>query len=221
MISPPAVLNGYAPPRFRSVPAAWSREAAQEAIELAASAGLVLDPWQEEVLRGALGELADGRWAAPVVGLVVPRQNGKGGILEARELAGLFLFNEPLITHTAHRFDTCLEHFRRVQALVDGTPDLSRKVKHIRESHGQESIELRSGQRLLFKARSKGAARGFSGDCIVFDEAFYLGDVGSAIPSLSAAPNPQLWYTSSAPLAREESDVLRRLVKRGRRAAAA
>jgi predicted amidohydrolase YtcJ len=61
-----------------------------EAVELAASAGLVLDDWQQHVLVSALGERPDalGTWAAFEVGLVVPRQCGKGGVLEARELAG-------------------------------------------------------------------------------------------------------------------------------------
>jgi hypothetical protein len=65
-----------------------------------------LDPWQRFVLDRALGESKDGKWSAFEVGLVVPRQNGKGSILEARELAGLFLFDERLILHSAHEFET-------------------------------------------------------------------------------------------------------------------
>jgi hypothetical protein len=45
------------------------------------------------------------------VGLVVPRQNGKGTILEARELAGLFLFGESIL-HTSHEFR------RRISPLI-------------------------------------------------------------------------------------------------------
>jgi hypothetical protein len=41
-------------------------------------AGLILDPWQQFVLVNALGERADGRWAAFEVGVDVARQNGKG-----------------------------------------------------------------------------------------------------------------------------------------------
>lgn len=78
--------------------------AGHEAVDLAASAGLILDPWQAFVLEHALGERGDGQWAAFEVGLVVPRQNGKGSVLEARELAGLFLFGEELILHSAHEF---------------------------------------------------------------------------------------------------------------------
>lgn len=186
-------------------------------MDLAASAGLILEPHQEHVLEGALGEKADGSWAAFEVGVVEPRQNGKGGIITARELAGLYLFGEELQTHTAHRFDTCLEGFRRIRELIEGTPDLSRRVKKITDAHGQEAIELfNPTQRLLFKARAKGSGRGFSGDVVYLDEAFWLMDLGAMLPTMSARPNPQLWYLSSAPLPKIESDVLRRLCRRGR-----
>ncbi|MGY4986484.1 hypothetical protein [Streptomyces nigrescens] len=62
------------------------------------------------------------RWAAFEVGLVVSRQNGKGSLLEARELAGLFLFGERLIIHSAHQFDTSKEAFERILMLVENTP---------------------------------------------------------------------------------------------------
>lgn len=191
--------------------------AGPEAVELAASAGLILDPWQADVLEGALAEKPDGRWAATEVAVVVPRQNGKGSILEARELHGLFLDDScKLITHTAHRFDTCIEHFRRLRDLIEGCPDLDRKVRKIREANGDEGIELLDGSRINFKARSKGSGRGFSGDLVVLDEAFWLLELGSLLPTLSARPNPQIWYTSSAPLPRAESDVLRSICRRGR-----
>ena len=215
------MLLGEQVPQYLLVPPAKS-SAGQEAVDLAASAGLVLEPHQELVLEGALGERRDGRWAASEGGVVEPRQNGKGGIITARELAGLYLFGDELQTHTAHRFDTCLEGFIRIRDLIVNTPDLSRRVRRINDSHGQEAIELfNPTQRLLFKARSKGSGRGFSGDVVYLDEAFWLLELGNLVPTMSARPNPQLWYLSSAPLPRVESDVLRRLCKRGRAGATA
>jgi phage terminase large subunit-like protein len=220
-VAPP--LLGLQVPTFHLVPPA-RQSAGPDAVELAASAGLTLDPWQELVLEGALGEERDPRrrgktrWVAPEVGLVVPRQNGKGGILEARELAGLFLFDEQLILHSAHEFKTASEAFRRLLFLIQNTPDLERRVSRVRTSHGDEGIELIGGQRIRFVARSTGSGRGFSGDCIILDEAYNLSAAGMSamLPTLSARPNPQIWYTSSAPLPRQESDTLRRLCKRGR-----
>ena len=204
------------PPRCLSRPEAAS-SAGPEAVELARTAGLVLLPWQELVLEAALAETAEGFCASFEVGLVVPRQNGKGGVLEAAELYWLFLDDAvDLITHTAHRFDTSLEHFTRIRTLVETTPELMAEVKGIYDSNGKERIELRNGKRLQFKARSKGGGRGFSGDRVVLDEAYYINDLGSLLPTMSARPDPQLWWTSSAPLEVVESDALRRIIARGR-----
>lgn len=203
-------------PRFLSRPPS-ATSAGPEAVELARSAGLILLPWQELVLDVALAETAEGFCASFEVGLVVPRQNGKGGVLEAAELYWLFLDDAvDLITHTAHRFDTSLEHFNRIRSLVETTPELLAEVKGIYDSNGKERIELRNGKRLQFKARSKGGGRGFSGDRVVLDEAYYITDLGALIPTMSARPDPQLWWTSSAPLEVVESNALRKVIKRGR-----
>lgn len=191
--------SGVQRPRVSLVPESVSSTGV-EAVELARMAGLVLDPWQELVLSVALGERADGRWSAFEVGLVVPRQNGKGSILEARELAGLFLLDERLIIHSAHQFDTSLEAFRRLLALIEGCPDLERRVKRVSRSHGEEGVELKDGSRVRFRTRTKGGGRGFTGDCLILDEAMILPEQmhGALLPTLSARPNPQVWYAGSA-----------------------
>jgi hypothetical protein len=226
MLAPPS-----APPRFRYVPTFHS-SLGRDAIDLAEFAGLTLDDWQQDIIEGSLGSTAAGKWSASNVGVVLPRQNGKGGVLEARQLAGLYLVkSDRLQTHTAHRFDTCLDHFGRVCALIENTPDLLAEVldngrgiggrpSGIKDSNGKESITLRNGKQLRFKTRVKGSGRGASGDAVYFDEAYYLLDLGSLVPSLSARVNPQVWFTSSAPLPQVESDRLRKLMRQGRKLAA-
>jgi hypothetical protein len=196
----PAALQGDPRPRILWVPESDPSDAGVEAVGLAEDVGLKLDPWEAFVLERSLGERGD-RWAAFEVGLLVSRQNGKGAILEARELAGLFLFDERLILHSAHEYKTAAEGFRRVLALVEGSDMLRRRVKQVRTSHGEEGIELLTGQRLRFIARSTGSGRGFTGDCIILDEAYNLPDamVEALMPTVSARPNPQLWYTTTAP----------------------
>ncbi len=204
-------------PRFRTKPEAVS-SSGLEAVALAKDAGLILDPWQEAALVDSLAERTDGRWASLEVGLIVPRQNGKGSVLEARELAGLFLFGERLILHSAHEFKTAAEAFRRLLFLIESNADLERHVARVARSHGDEGIELKNGQRIRFVARSTGSGRGFSGDLVVLDEAYNISPdaLAALFPTLSARPNPQIWYTSSAPLQAEKSDVLRAFCKRGR-----
>jgi hypothetical protein len=181
------------------------------------AAGYEPDPWQSWFLTQALGTLPDATWAASDVGLIVSRQNGKGTVLEIRELGGLFVLGEELVIHTAHEFKTSAEHFRRVKAVFDDHPALRKRVKRIAGSHGEEAIELfpqptlifgsgrkqvmrRVAGRLRFLARSKGAGRGFSCDCLVYDEAMILSEdqIAASLPTMSARPNPQIWYTGSA-----------------------
>jgi hypothetical protein len=190
---PPRIL--HAPPKANST--------GYEAIELAEAAGLVLDPWQQQVLLEGLGEKADGSWSAFQVGLTVPRQNGKGAILTARELAGLFVIREEVIIHTAHEFATAKEAFHRILELIEASPDLKRRVKSVGFSSMEVGIKLKrewGGGRLLFKARTSGGGRGFSADCVILDEAFRLPVEahGALLPTVSARPNPQVWYATSA-----------------------
>jgi phage terminase large subunit-like protein len=203
-------------PRVRSVPD-YSFTSGVEAIELAASAGLKLDVWQQAAVNDILAEDATGHWSTFEAALLVPRQNGKGAILEAVELAGLFLFGEDLIIHSAHEFKTAQEAFLRILSLVQNTAELDRKVHRVRTSHGEEGIELKTGKRLRFLARSNGSGRGFSCDRLIYDEAYDLPQetVAASLPTLSARPNPQLIYTSSAAL--DKSTTLRGVMRRGRR----
>lgn len=219
---------GSQTPRIRKVPA-YATTTGLEAIELYQSTGADLDPWQRLYMKDSLAERLDNpsKWAAFETALIVARQNGKGACIECKELAGLYVYGRPrtklqsphLILHSAHEFKTAREGFLRVKALIDNTDDLRKKVKRIMEAHGEEGIELITGQRLLFVARKRtgGSGRGFSGDDVIMDEAFNLSAaaISAMLPALSARPNPQIGYYSSAPL-REESEQLRKIQARGR-----
>jgi hypothetical protein len=209
-------LRGSQTPRLCSLPEGVASLApAEAAIKQAAAAGLYLDEWQQNVLRGSLGVRRDGKWASFANCLLVPRQNGKGAVLEARALAGLFQFHEQLIVWTAHEMKTAKEGFRRIVSLIQNTPDLHRQVASYKRGNDDRGIELYSGARLQFLARSSGSGRGFTGDCIILDEAYNLDgdDMAALLPTLSAVPNPQIWYTSSAPMA--DSEQLHKVRKRG------
>lgn len=214
-------LRGDQEPRYLSLPPAdETDDYGDRAIGLAELAGLTLDPWQQLVLRGMLRRRSSRQWAAYECCLNCPRQNGKSLILEAYDLAKLYL-GPPgtLILHSAHQFRTALETFRHLSGLIRNSPELMAEVKPrgIRESHGEESVELKNGSRLLFTARSvSGAGRGFSPDTVVLDEAYRLPHEALAAlqPALAAKPNPQMVYASSTGY--PDSEVLWSLVQRGR-----
>jgi len=200
MNSPPGVLLGDQEPRICSLPLFDADRSGANAVLLAAAAGLDLDPWQRFVLEAGLRRRG-GKWAAFEVALIVARQNGKGAILEALELAALFLFPDVrLILHSAHEFKTAAEAFLRIRHLIEGSPEFSSRVARIRTTTGAEAIELLDGTRLRFVARSSGSGRGFTSDLVILDEAYKLGDqeMAALLPTLTARPDPQVWYTSTA-----------------------
>lgn len=222
MRSQPAARIGSQRPNRWTVPAA-ADSLGEQAVELAAACGLELDDWQAWVLNQALRVDRRGKWSAFEVGLIVPRQNGKNAIVEALELAALVLWpresGKPMvISHSAHKFATASEHFLRMQQLVDANSDVRRLVKTIHTANGKESIRMVDGSRLKFIARTRGAARGGSDSLLILDEAYDLPDaaLGAMIPALSAKPNPQVWYTSSA--AHHDSSTLHRLRDRATQA---
>lgn len=183
-------------------------ELGDKAVALCDLAGLELDEWQEIALRLSLGKRPDNPdlWAHRLFGAEIPRQDGKGVILEGRQLVGLYLVpTELLIIHTAHEFKTATESFTRLATLVEDTPKLSREVETIYTANGKEAIILkptdsRPRKRVKFLARSKKSGRGFTSDLLIFDEAQELSPemVGAAGPTQSARPNPQTIYTGTA-----------------------
>lgn len=213
----PDVLLGSQAPRVLTRPDFTSEDAGQEAIELAASAGLFLDPWQQFVTLVTLAENGS-LWAAREVGKLIARQNGKGASDEAIALHGLFLLQLPLQLWTAHQFKTTTEAFLRIRGWIDGSDDLRRHVKRITTANGDEGIELRSGARLRFIARSKSSGRGFSPQRIFFDEAQELSTaaVTAMMPSMSAQVNPQALYSGTVPGEDNNSEHWTRIRDRGR-----
>jgi hypothetical protein len=207
---------GRQAPTFELRPGCFSC-AAIEAIEFYESLGPRLDPWQKTSLEMGLGEDELGDWAAPEVGIEVQRQNGKGGITEAVELTGLFVWGEKVILHTAHLLDTSRAAFKRTLELVDGSDDLRRRVKRVSSTTVEESIELLTGGILKFKTRTGTGGRGLTGDRVTFDEAQEIKpeQMEALVPTILARPNPQIWYTFTIPKVAGFVSVLRKRAKAG------
>jgi hypothetical protein len=172
----------------------------EDAFYLLGEWGFDYDDWQRFTMRCALLEQPDGRWAAKEFGLEIPRQNGKGEEIEGREALGLFYFDERKLIHSAHEFATASEALDRMDDRIGQNPQLKRRVKSVKRSHGEEGVYLKDGRKLLYKTRTKGGGRGFSADLLILDEAMFLAEafLGALMPVISARANPQMWYTGSA-----------------------
>lgn len=211
MKSPSVVPRGVQTPRVRHAPQVRSN-AWEDVADVARAYGLLLDEWQENVLEAAMGERTDGQWASPRVGISVPRQNGKGALIEARELAGLLVFGEQSIVHSAHQQSTARVGFDRLKAYFENYDDLRRKVKAVGTAVAREYIQLKSGQMIRFPARSKTAIRGYSVDLLILDEAQIFGEAAlqAVMPTMSARTNPQMWLLGTPPTPTDDGTVFMR-----------
>lgn len=192
--------------------------AAQEAIELAEQVGFDLDEWQQYCLRRMMrerGTSPDAGWKVRSTGVFVPRQNGKGGLLEARELAGLFLWGERGV-HTAHEIKTAASAFKRLEFWIENNDWLRKQVRAIRKSNGREAVEMHDGRSLVFGTRTSGAGRGLTAELLIIDEAQEATDdqLEALVPVQSAVgPRAQTLWTGSA--GDDEAEVWARLRERG------
>lgn len=203
--SQPVALLGEAPPRVLVEPKSARANSWEDVADLSARAGIVLDQWQESILRVAMGERSDATWAAKRVGVSVPRQNGKSQLLVARALAGALLFGEKKIVISAHQQDTARETFSKMVEILeaDGNEWLSERVRPngIMNAINREAVKFRNGAVVQFKARTGPGGRGFSSDCLLLDEAQRLKRPAwvSINSTMSAMPNPQVWLLGTPP----------------------
>lgn len=189
--------------------------------DINAAAGFAPDPQQELGLDLIFAIGQDGLPASFAVCVICCRQNLKTGLLKQAALGWLFVTDERLIVWSAHEMDTTREAHQDLTNLITETPALAKRLPNtpnrgIYDANGQERIELATGQRIRFKARTLSGGRGLSGDKVILDEAFALKPamVGALLPTMTARPSGQVVYASSA--GKADSDVLRDVRDRGR-----
>jgi hypothetical protein len=203
-------------PAFFTAPDSY-KTLGPEVGELAALAGLPPDPEQQMLLDAMFGMDRRGKFTAFEVAVICCRQNLKTGLFKQAAIGKIFLLERPLFVWSAHEFSTSQEAFRDLRVMIESTPTLDRMVSRIHMASGAEAIELKGGQRIKFKARTKAGGRGLTGDDVALDEGFALKPehMGALLPTLSTRPDPQVLYASSAGL--WHSEVLRGIRDRGRK----
>ncbi len=204
-------------PAFGTGPA-FTRTLGPEVADLSELASFTPDPEQRLALDAifAMRSAPSNKAAAFEVAVIAPRQNIKTSLFKQCALGWLFITDQRLVVWSAHEFATSKEAHRDLVELIEGSDVLRKRIKTIHRANGDEGIELVTGQRVNFKARTKTGGRGLSGDKVVLDEAFALQDthMASLIPLMSVRPDPQVLYGSSAGLM--ASEVLREVRDRGR-----
>lgn len=221
-----STLLGASQPRVEGYPP-FTESKGHLAINLAARAGLILDPWQQDSLRIMMAVRPDGKWTCRHYCEWIPRQNGKGVLIEARALAAFLLLGDKEIVWSAHEVKTARKEFTRLWALFrklgtevrPGDPTLldipvrageSIRVKVNQGNDNRGFERLDTNATILFVARSKNSTRGFSGDLLILDEAFALTpEQQEALqPTMRARPFAQVVYVSTPPLDGNSGDIM-------------
>ena len=188
---------GAQEPRYRIAPKYDKTEL--RAVKLLKAGGLLLDPWQADILDDWMAMNAGNKWICKTCGGSIPRQNGKTLIMQGRAEAGMMLYGERVL-YTSHLQKTSTETFEEMASFFD-SPALKKYVKEIKTALGREQILLVNGGRVKFLARTRNGGRGQHGDLLIFDEAQELdtNQQASFIPAISASLNPQTIYMGTPP----------------------
>ena len=137
-------------------------------------------------------------------GISCPRQNGKNGVLEAFEFYKMIACGERIL-HTAHQVKTANKSFQRLAALFTNPahPEVCQMVDNVRRTNGEQAIYLTNGGLVEYSARSRGASRGNTYSCVVYDEAQELTDeqTEALMSTIAASPSGyrQLVYLGTPP----------------------
>jgi phage terminase large subunit-like protein len=170
-------------------------------VEFCKEIGYPLLPWQELLALESLKYKADGRWAHPLVGIMLPRQQGKSTFMALRILFGIYRLGEKMHLATAHKLTTSAEIFFKVGQMIDDSHVLQENFAKKFESKGSQEIRFKNGARYLIRAGNS-AARGIAGpDVIHIDELreFDTEDVWSSMRFTQMSnKNPQAYFYSNA-----------------------
>lgn len=233
-LSRPVKLLGRQAPRLLTVPASAVGSKVDEALALWSLTGRTLDPWQETTLEALLSCDAEGQWAASEAGLVVSRQQGKGEVLQAYDLAHLFLWPKPdgepkTILHTAHEFATADAHYDKIKRRIMGTPWMRRQLKGggvetargvsgINTGMGRRVFELKNGNKLVIGTRTGSAGVGLTVDVLVVDEAQEAPaeTMEAVLFTQDGVANTQVLYTGTVPMEHQSGDHFEGVRDRGR-----
>jgi phage terminase large subunit-like protein len=187
-------------PRIRSKPLDLPTRG-DEMVQFCIDIGFPLLPWQADLARDCLRYKPDGRWAHPLIGIMLPRQQGKSTFMALRILFGIYVLGEKMHLATAHKLTTSSEIFYKVSQMIEDSQLLLDNFSKKYESKGSQEIRFKNGARYLIRAGNS-AARGIAApDVIHIDELreFDTEDVWSSMrfTQMSNA-NPQSYIYSNA-----------------------
>lgn len=169
--------------------------------------------WQQWLTHEIMRE-RDRTWASRHFAICVPRQNGKGDVLESRELLGILAAGDKKVLHTAHNLETAEDAFARMVERIEKNPHLSQLDLKVTNTNGRKRIEFKGFGYIDYRTRSRPPARGLQYDLIVIDEAMTVTgpQISSMLPTQATRDRPQMIYAFTGLFA--DSDHMHELRKK-------
>lgn len=203
---------------------AFKETKGDEAVMLYEQSGKQAMDWQRLLLNNIMATNSEGLWTHQKYGYEVPRQNGKGEILDMREFWGLV--NGENICHTAHKTSTSHSAWARLVKTLTaaGYTELGRtkqgqiipeKSYKTTKQYGLEQIFLTNGGSIVFRTRTEAGGIGESFDLLVIDEAQEYTEAQQAALTytIAASKNPQTIFCGTPPTPSSHGTVFQNMRK--------
>jgi hypothetical protein len=167
--------------------------------------GVVVMPWQEQVLMVAFELDALGFPVYRYIIVTVPRQQGKTTLLLGVELFRCLLWpsdHPQRVVYSAQNGWAGHKKLLEDQVpLIKRSPALASEVSRFRYAAGDDGVDFKNGSMIRLQASGASAGHGPTNDLCLIDEARFDTDntrEQAMVPSMMTRPDGQLWIVSTA-----------------------
>lgn len=164
--------------------------------------GWGLDPWQDAIGKLILAKRADGRWAADLSVLSIPRQVGKSYLFGCIIFAMCLLQPRLRVIWTSHHTATTEEMFESMKELAQHRKVAPKVAKCVALQGSRWRILFENGARIDFGARSMGFGRGKAKiGVLVLDEFQHVSGraLANLVPTTGRADNALILGAGTPP----------------------
>lgn len=223
MSKPPGSFSPtlHTPPLSEEFPSAWDKFGPIILLVWRVAFGIILDAWQQELLRRVLeiyppGHPRAGELRFRQVVISLGRQNGKTEIAAVLGLYGLLRGVNQLVIGIASSAEQARLVYKRTLLAISSNPSLARKFKRLTDTRGIQSLD---GGQYEIKAAKGAALQGLPVDVGVVDEVHLLKVElwTSLVNGTGGRPNGLIVGITTA--GDEDSELLKQLYKTGQEAA--
>jgi hypothetical protein len=172
--------------------------------------GWRFDPWQDAVGRLILAKAVEGKWAADLSIMSIPRQVGKSYLLGCIIFALCLLQPKLRVIWTSHHTATTEEMYEAMKELAQHKRVAPHVVSCVALQGSRWRIKFRNGARIDFGARERGFGRGKAKvGVLVLDEFQHISmrALSNLTPTTNTADNPLILCAGTPPAPHDNAEA--------------